>query len=1634
MANEFKIKKGLIVTGASGGTVVDIQGSQGQLFSVTDDLSGDIFAVSDISGVPIFTVNSSGLSTFDGLVSGITPVNAANFVTKAYVDGGGGAGSGFLPLSAGSGFPLTDNLFIRGDDKGLVVQNAASTTNVTIGAVSSSAVSTGLITLRHLGVTKIVLNANDNSYFTGNVGIGVTGPVGKFQVALPAYTNEDTNSQQAIFGVASGYGVRIGYNETDNKGYINVLKPGVAWGSLILQEDVGKVGIGTTSPQASLQIGGNVGTSSEKLDVRGNSSANYVASFEQDHVTGYGVLIDTDGTLVSEPALKIKNQGGNILYVGSNGDVGIGATSPGEKLEVSGGNILVKSSNNGGGATNNNLILFDTDTTASSGQGIGSVQFYGSDASGAGAGIKSEVKVFYANDGDSSIMTFSTSDSSTNNQERMRISSAGNVNITSGNLAIGTTTVPAQRLDVAGNVVIPYANGYLMDTTGAGGSNFVKTINDYETVVGTDRGSAGFGVFGNSNIRLGFGTAYTTAQTKLTLNTNGLIQFNAYNLTNQTGTPTYMLGTDASGNVVKVLGGDIPGGGGTVTGTGTANYLSKWATTTSLTNSNVYVSSQGVSIGTTTPSFNTNYGYGDLNVENNSFASAQVFSHNSTAGNYSFFGLGKSSGTGANPTIVQAQETVGAISYYGYDGAAYKRLATISADVDGTPGAGDMPGRLEFFTTADGASSPTKRLTIGANGTSTFVGLVSGITPVAAANFVTKAYVDGSGGGTGPFLPLAGGTVSGPAATGAYLVTIENTSSSTATSYGLLVKGGGNSSSGKTFEVQDSSGNSDFIVKGNGNVGIGTTLPDTKTHIQGASAVTGAFYDSSTVLTVEDTNPYIQIIGTDGGNQASSLILTTVPAAGTGDNKNWAVQHRGTTQNGNFGISYDTTSASGQDSADGTDLFVIETTGNVGIGTVLPIHPLYVAGDIGQTDGSRIWFRGSSSSSTTGSQSYVYSNGLNLQIKGDDNVQLLGDGGGVIAHFDYTGNVGINNTSPAKKLEISSATSGDGILLTGDGTGGGMSTGSYRGIGFSYTDADTSYGSEIKFEIPDSAEHGGQISFWTDVTTGTGTLTRAMTIDRNQNVGIGTSTPLAKLDIQGTQGQLFSVTDDLSGSIFAVSDISGVPIFDVNSSGVSYFDGNVGIGTDNPGDPLHVYGTIRTTLPSDNSYYSLFSNNGSLTLDTYGVNSGIQFKTLGSTKLTITNGGNVIVGATAINGAFGASNTILAVKGSTSGGEGIIQITGLGNNATDNVGALAFHSQAEADAMCSIVSIRGNSDDVGSMAFLTNNGGTNTERMRIDNSGSMILQDGIDYTVNAPTHRGVLILAGPSAPTNFGGIEFHTNPGGGAGYGSKIYASDATWGVATRSNATAFSNRFAITGSTGNAYFTDSLGIGLTTTPLNTLHVAGSVRATSGVYFNSTSTLGFKIENDFSNNELDLYGGALNPAITLTNSGYIKFGNYGLSGASGVPVKLLGLDSNQNVVAATAFNTTIDDQLPTTDAAASGTIVNWTVSESTTAGLLYVVKSNGGWMTTDADTESRSIGMLGIALSTDADEGMLLQGFFYKSSHGFTVGLPLYISNTAGAFTNTRPTGANDYVRIIGYATSTNYIYFDPDKTWIQLV
>ena len=50
----------------------------------------------------------------------------------------------------------------------------------------------------------------------------------------------------------------------------------------------------------------------------------------------------------------------------------------------------------------------------------------------------------------------------------------------------------------------------------------------------------------------------------------------------------------------------------------------------------------------------------------------------------------------------------------------FVECASFQAEIDGTPGANDMPGRLVFKTTADGASSPTERMRIASDGKCTF--------------------------------------------------------------------------------------------------------------------------------------------------------------------------------------------------------------------------------------------------------------------------------------------------------------------------------------------------------------------------------------------------------------------------------------------------------------------------------------------------------------------------------------------------------------------------------------------------------------------------------------------------------------------------------------------------------------------------------------------------------------------------------------------------------------------------------------------------------------------------------------------------------------------------------------------------
>jgi len=79
------------------------------------------------------------------------------------------------------------------------------------------------------------------------------------------------------------------------------------------------------------------------------------------------------------------------------------------------------------------------------------------------------------------------------------------------------------------------------------------------------------------------------------------------------------------------------------------------------------------------------------------------------------FGQSNNATVGSH-TVVASGDSLGVIRFVGSDGTNFIRGAQIICSVDGTPGPNDMPGRLVFSTTADGASSPTERMRIDSAG------------------------------------------------------------------------------------------------------------------------------------------------------------------------------------------------------------------------------------------------------------------------------------------------------------------------------------------------------------------------------------------------------------------------------------------------------------------------------------------------------------------------------------------------------------------------------------------------------------------------------------------------------------------------------------------------------------------------------------------------------------------------------------------------------------------------------------------------------------------------------------------------------------------------------------------------------
>ena len=182
---------------SSDSTVLDVQGSQGQLFSVTNSLTGDLFSVSDISGIPILNVNSSGAITFDGYIPDNNKLKFGDSGDlQIYHDGSHSyvkdTGTGNLTLSGTNLYLTTNNgqiLFkgITDAETGLYYDNSlkleTTSTGVTVtGGWVTSGVSVAQANVEHTDNTKALFgNGNDleiyhdgsNSYIqdtgTGNL-------------------------------------------------------------------------------------------------------------------------------------------------------------------------------------------------------------------------------------------------------------------------------------------------------------------------------------------------------------------------------------------------------------------------------------------------------------------------------------------------------------------------------------------------------------------------------------------------------------------------------------------------------------------------------------------------------------------------------------------------------------------------------------------------------------------------------------------------------------------------------------------------------------------------------------------------------------------------------------------------------------------------------------------------------------------------------------------------------------------------------------------------------------------------------------------------------------------------------------------------------------------------------------------------------------------------------------------------------------------------------------------------------------------------------------------------------------------------------------------------------------------------
>jgi hypothetical protein len=420
-----------------------------------------------------------------------------------------------------------------------------------------------------------------------------------------------------------------------------------------------------------------------------------------------------------------------------------------------------------------------------------------------------------------------------------------------------------------------------------------------------------------------------------------------------------------------------------------------------------------------------------------------------------------------------------------------------------------------------------------------------------------------------------------------------------------------------------------LALKSDGNVGIGITNPSTKLQVAGTSQFDGDLTVANSTLSI---------------TAAAPNLLFAVPSGGL-DSR---IFNDGS---GNFIIGH------GTNSNTPTERLRIDSSGNVGIGSASPAVTL----DIVSNDANPV---------------KIYRNGVNASYEAQNNADQVyfgvnTYGNAAIGHalnqiaaplqITSAGNVGIGVTNPSQPLHILDGNAPSGTPFAN----GSMLIAGHSTIGLNFYGNDSSAqhiyfgspsdntGASIRYEYDGFGSSVPELLIGTStsngiVTFGTGTGAEKMRIDASGNVGIGTSSPITKLNIKGDQsanGQLYiEPTNDSEYAGLVIKTTRGADrayaIFaggtgtdDLNfrfrdaSAGADRMvidsSGNVGIGTAAPSQKLDVIGRIRSSFNSGDYFEIGSSDSGGFVLGFSGGTEVVNIRTYGDSYF---NGGKVGIG------------------------------------------------------------------------------------------------------------------------------------------------------------------------------------------------------------------------------------------------------------------------------------------------------------------------------------------------------------------------------------------------------------------------